>query len=215
MIGPARLLALDTGSPRVSVALTIDGALRAQREIEQSRSAEGLIGLLDECLAEAGLRPADLDALAVLRGPGSFTGLRVGLAVAMGLHQALDLAVAVLPTLQVLAAVASGDAPVLAVVDALRGEWFAQPFAPGMPPMPLAEARIVPAAHLDAFGAAAVVGFGVERLRTSLSAARLIEATGLAAHAARLAPHVAPAWDPALLCRPLYLREPAVTLPAR
>jgi len=211
-----RLLALDTGSPRVSVALLIDGELRAERAVEQASSAEGLIGLLDRCLGEAGLRPADLDAVAVLRGPGSFTGLRVGLATALGLHQALGVPVAVLPSLTVLAAAAPPDADsVLAVVDALRGEWFAQPFRRGSPPTPLAAARIVPAGELAALGGDCVIGFGVERLREVLPATRLCAAPPLAPHAARLAPLLPEAWDPTLLTRPLYLREPAVTPLAR
>ncbi len=216
MRAPGRLLALDTGSPLVSVALAIDGEVRATRAIEQASSAEGLIGLLDSCLAEAGLRPPDLDAVAVLQGPGSFTGLRVGLSTVLGLRQALGLPVAVLPSLAVLAAAAPpGGGTVVPVVDALRGEWFAQQFSRTDPPRQIADARILKAAELAALAPSMVIGFGVERLRDELPGVTLVPATPLAATAARLAPLLPEAWDASLLVRPLYLREPAVTPSAR
>src|SRR5437763_14313129 len=133
-------LALDTGSPRVSVALARDGALVASRWVEQERSSARLLAMIREVLDEAGIGVSGLggiDGIAVLRGPGSFTGLRIGLATVLGLHQATGVRATAIPSLPVLAAAAAGEAPlapiVIAAVDALRGEWSAQAFAAGRP----------------------------------------------------------------------------------
>ncbi|HEY4593660.1 MAG TPA: tRNA (adenosine(37)-N6)-threonylcarbamoyltransferase complex dimerization subunit type 1 TsaB, partial [Thermoanaerobaculia bacterium] len=139
------LLALDTGSPLVSVALARDGAVVAARSVEQERSSTRLLEMVQEVLDEAGIGIGDLGALAVLRGPGSFTGLRIGLATALGLHQALGIPATALPSLQVLALAAalSGTTGgrVIAAVDALRGDWSAQAFVEGRP---LGEMELVP-----------------------------------------------------------------------
>jgi tRNA threonylcarbamoyl adenosine modification protein YeaZ len=144
------VLALDAGSPMVSVAAGRRGAVLAARAVPLERSSTQLLALIDEVLAAAGARAADLAGVVALAGPGSFTGLRVGLATALGLHQALGARALALPTLAAMAAMAapSGAPPactVIAAVDALRGEWSAQAFraggpaaAPSMPAPPLA-----------------------------------------------------------------------------
>ena len=101
---PSPLLALDTGSPLVSVALARDGAVVASRSIEQERSSVRLLEMVQEVLTEAGIGVRDLGGIAVLRGPGSFTGLRIGLATVLGLHQALGVPATAIPSLPVLAA---------------------------------------------------------------------------------------------------------------
>ena len=70
------------------------------------RSSAALLGLVDEALAAAGLGPRQLAGVIALRGPGSFTGLRVGLATALGLHESLGIAAGVYPTHLVLAMLA-------------------------------------------------------------------------------------------------------------
>lgn len=222
------VLALDTGSPTVSVAAGPPGAPVAERSIEIRRSSERLLALVDECLGEAGVGIAELSGVVALRGPGSFTGLRVGLATALGFHQALGLPAAAVPTLEVLAlhgARTVGPGRIAAAVDALRGEWFVQLFdaAPDAPPTPRGEARILGAAELAALGADAVAGFGAGRLAHDpawtgaggTGAVRLLDAASLAPDALRLAALRPPAWDASELIHPLYLRPPAVTLPAR
>jgi tRNA threonylcarbamoyl adenosine modification protein YeaZ len=226
---PGALLALDTGSPTVSVAVGAPGERVAERSIEIRRSSEHLLALVDECLAEAGIRMAELAGVVVLRGPGSFTGLRVGLATVLGFHQALDLPAAAVPTLEVLAfhgarALSPEGGRVAAAVDALRGEWFVQLFdaAPESAPEARGEAAILRPGELAALSPDAVVGFGVGRLTDdpawSAPAAappRLVEASSLASDALRLAALRPPAWNPAGLVHPLYLRPPAVSLPDR
>lgn len=222
----ATFLALDTGSPRVSVALARDGALVASRWVEQERSSARLLAMVREVLDEAGIGVAGLggiDGIAVLRGPGSFTGLRIGLATVLGLHQATGVRATAIPTLPVLAAVAGGEAPVvIAAVDALRGDWSAQAFAAGHRS---SEMELVPGLGLprlahrgDAGGAGDVVvtGFGVSRLAALPdwpAALRLIEPGPLAPTAALLAASPETDWDPAHLTTAIYSRPPAITLP--
>jgi len=223
---PFTVLALDTGSPRVSVALARDGAVVASRSVEQERSSTRLLAMVREVLDEAGMGVRSLgkiDGIAVLRGPGSFTGLRIGLATVLGLHQALGVRAAALPTLPVLAASASGEAPltpiVIAAVDALRGEWSAQAFAAGQP---LGEMELVPGSELPRLArgsgavGAVVIGFGVSRLAALPdwpAAIRLIEPGPLAPTAALLAANPETDWNPAHLTTAIYSRPPAITLP--
>src|SRR2546428_8438510 len=87
--------------------------------------SERLMSAVDRLLADCGLAPSDLEGLAVSVGPGSFTGLRVGLATVKGLAMALDLPVAAVPTLDALAArLPFADAPVCPILDARKGEVY-------------------------------------------------------------------------------------------
>jgi tRNA threonylcarbamoyladenosine biosynthesis protein TsaB len=87
--------------------------------------SERLLAAVDRLLADCGLAPADLDGLAVSVGPGSFTGLRVGLATVKGLAMALDLPIAPVPTLDALAArLPFADAPVCPILDARKNEVY-------------------------------------------------------------------------------------------
>jgi tRNA threonylcarbamoyladenosine biosynthesis protein TsaB len=87
--------------------------------------SERLMLAVDRLLADCGLAPADLDGLAVSVGPGSFTGLRVGIATVKALAMALDLPVAAVPTLDALASrLPFADAPVCPILDARKGEVY-------------------------------------------------------------------------------------------
>jgi len=84
-----------------------------------------LLAAVDRLLADCGLAPSDLEGLAVSVGPGSFTGLRVGLATVKGLAMALDLPIAPVPTLDALAArLPFADAPVCPILDARKNEVY-------------------------------------------------------------------------------------------
>ena len=85
-LGGGYILAIETATATARVAL-IDrgGGRRAAREATAERHSSNLLRLCDEVLREAGVAPAELDAIACGAGPGSFTGLRVGLAVGKGL----------------------------------------------------------------------------------------------------------------------------------
>lgn len=227
------LLALDTGSPVVSVAVGPPGSVVAERSIEIRQSSERLVALVDECLEEAGVAMPELAGIVALRGPGSFTGLRVGLATALGFHQALGLPATAVPTLDVVAlhgarrlreAGQEGPVRIAAVVDALRGQWFTQLFrvVPGDAPVGVDSAgpAILDPAEVAALAPDAVCGFGAGRLTGEPGwdeggAIEIIEPAPLAPDLLRLAALAPVEWRPETLTAPLYLRAPAVSLPKR
>jgi tRNA threonylcarbamoyladenosine biosynthesis protein TsaB len=211
------VLAFDAGSPLASVALARGDRVVAESSIERAASPESLLSQIDSVLADAGAAPASLGALCVLRGPGSFTGLRIALATALGLRQALQLRVAALPTLRVLAETDESSAAVVAVVDALRGEWFVQAFHRSSGGLePAAPAELLPGKAFSAPARVPVIGFGAARLAAAagLDPVQTREPPPLAGVAARLAPRWT-RWDPAHLTEPLYLRPAATTPPRR
>lgn len=133
-------LAFDAGSPVTSAAVARDGVCLAESSGE-SRSGPSLLQHIDSSLRQAAIAPPQLDGIVALSGPGSFTGIRVALASALGFRAGLDVRVVTLSNLAALALEAlsgnSGDAdspppggPVVALVDALRDEWFVQAFEP-------------------------------------------------------------------------------------
>jgi tRNA threonylcarbamoyladenosine biosynthesis protein TsaB len=111
------VLAFDTATPVATSALLRDGQVLGERV---SRAA-AVLADADDLLRGAGLGPADLDALVVGTGPGSFTGIRIGLAAVRGLALALGIPVAGISTLAALAAGSPGARP---VIDAQRREVF-------------------------------------------------------------------------------------------
>jgi len=88
-----KLLALDTSSEGCSAALWLDGRITERFELAPRGHTRLLMPMVRELLAEQGLKPSDLDALAFARGPGSFTGLRIATGVIQGLAWGLDLPV--------------------------------------------------------------------------------------------------------------------------
>ncbi|HQX23408.1 MAG TPA: tRNA (adenosine(37)-N6)-threonylcarbamoyltransferase complex dimerization subunit type 1 TsaB [Pseudomonadota bacterium] len=123
-----RLLALETATEACSVALWVDGAVIERHELAPRRHAELVLPMVDAVLAEGGISRRALDAIAVGRGPGAFTGVRLAIAVAQGLALALDRPVVPVSTLAALALAAAQDAgaaPILAAIDARMGEVYA------------------------------------------------------------------------------------------
>lgn len=121
-------LALETATESCSVCLDIDGDLRVRRETGARIHAGVLLPWIASLLDEAGIGYPALDAIAVDRGPGGFTSLRLGLGVAQGIALAHDLPVHPVSSLAALAepAMASGTAErVLALLDARMGEVYA------------------------------------------------------------------------------------------
>jgi len=120
------ILAVTSATRLAGVALLRDGELLAELEAPIGRPhSELLMPLVDEILRSAGRGLADVDAFAVAVGPGSFTGLRVGIATVKGLAFGSDRRVAAVPTLRALAEAApSSGGPVAAVLDAQRGEVY-------------------------------------------------------------------------------------------
>src|SRR4051812_27054474 len=112
-----RLLVLDTSADRCSVAVAVDGREPVMRSVVVGRAhAERLLPMIAEAMAAAGLPVAGLDRIAVTIGPGSFTGVRIGVAAARGLSLATQVAVVGIGTLAVHAEAARalvGNLPVV------------------------------------------------------------------------------------------------------
>ena len=188
--------------------------------------SERLVPMIEEVMAAAGLDYGALEAIAVTRGPGGFTGVRIGLATARGLGLALGCPVMGVSNFEALAAPKPGPGQVLAVViDAKRAEVYVQAFRaeePGAAPSPAGPGRALRTEALDEAlppGPLMLVGDGAALAAPALGAAgRSLELPGagepcLAAQAARLAagrPRPAPETPPP---GPIYLRGADVTLP--
>lgn len=120
------LLAIETATEACSVALVHGETVIARSELAPRRHAERMLPMADELLAEAGLGKHALDAIAVGRGPGAFTGVRLAISLAQGMAMALDRPVVTISSLAALALEApEDDAAILAVIDARMGEIYA------------------------------------------------------------------------------------------
>lgn len=117
------LLAIETSTEACSVAVWMDGELRERHELAPRRHTQLVLPWAEQLLAEAGLRKSQLDAIAVGRGPGAFTGVRLAIALVQGLALALDRPVLPISTLAVLAMQGQG-ARILAAIDARMGEVY-------------------------------------------------------------------------------------------
>jgi tRNA threonylcarbamoyladenosine biosynthesis protein TsaB len=190
------ILAFDTATDVATSALVDDGEVLGER----TSRAQTLLEDVDALLRQGGARPANVDALAVGVGPGSFTGVRVGLATARGLALALGVPVAGVSTLAALAAGAPGAMP---VIDARRREVFVLQGEP----------RVLAPGDLELEPGTVCVGSGAVRYREVLEAAGAeIPPDADERHLPRARFHAALARDfvPAEAVEPLYLRVPDV-----
>jgi tRNA threonylcarbamoyladenosine biosynthesis protein TsaB len=161
-----RILGLESSSRRGSLALLEDGRLVSSLEHEEPNShAERLLPLLERLLAEAGWPKSSLDRLGVGVGPGSFTGLRAGIALGEGLSVGLDRPLIGVGSLLAMAhgALSERPGPCCALLDAHRSELFAAVYAEGAQGRSELRAPVaVPIEELPAFlrdsGAVTVVG---------------------------------------------------------
>jgi tRNA threonylcarbamoyladenosine biosynthesis protein TsaB len=185
------ILAFDTATDVATSALVGDGEVLGER----TSRAVTLLEDVDALLRQAGTHTRDVEALAVGVGPGSFTGVRIGLSTARGLALALGIPVAGVSTLDALAAGAPGAVP---VIDARRREVF----VPG---------RVVAPADLEVEPGTLHVGSGALRYRDVLEAAGAeIPPDDDERHLPRARFHAELARDfrPAEEVEPLYLRLP-------
>jgi tRNA threonylcarbamoyladenosine biosynthesis protein TsaB len=118
-----KLLAFETATEACSVALWIDGMVIERFEIAPRRHAELSLPWAEQLMAEAGIARSQLDGIAVGRGPGAFTGVRLAIALAQGIAMALDKPVVAVSTLAALAMQSAGDCT-LAAIDARMGEIY-------------------------------------------------------------------------------------------
>ncbi|MEZ4465467.1 MAG: tRNA (adenosine(37)-N6)-threonylcarbamoyltransferase complex dimerization subunit type 1 TsaB [bacterium] len=126
MTAPTHILCADTATLTASVAVFAAGELRAERAARSiGGHGPGLLDQIHGALEDAELGLADIDALVCGLGPGTFTGLRIALATLKGIALARDLPLYGARTTLALAAALPGQ-PVVAVLDARRGEVFAE-----------------------------------------------------------------------------------------
>lgn len=124
------VLAIDTATPTPAVALFANASLFEEPLTPGRRASEELLPAIRRCLARAGRSLPDLSRIAVCAGPGSFTGVRVGLATAWGLARAASVPVEAVSTLEAIAETArsTGAPSVWVALDAGRGEVALQRF---------------------------------------------------------------------------------------
>lgn len=149
-----KLLALETATEACSAALWVDGRVLARFQHAPRLQTELMLPMVDELLAEAGLRLNDLDAIAYSRGPGAFTGVRIAAAVAQGLAFGVDLPIIPVSSLQTLAQGVYrefGASQVLCVFDARMDEVYVGAY------QLLGEDRLMQPLMPERLGAAATV----------------------------------------------------------
>jgi tRNA threonylcarbamoyladenosine biosynthesis protein TsaB len=213
-----RVLAIDTALSACSAAVldTVYSGIVASESWPMTRGhAEALMPLLQRVMDKAELNYPDIDRIAVTTGPGSFTGLRVGVAAARGLALAAEKPLIGLSTLSAYAAphMAADDRfPVVAAVDARHAHVYLQVFAPGG--RTLSEARLAPlrdAVAAAAATSACIVGSAAQAVADGLSGGdappALVEARPAPdiAWVARLGAVLPEAQSPP---KPQYLRAP-------
>src|SRR5579885_3647296 len=200
--GEPRILAIDTAGLACSAAVAIGEHILAIKSTEMVHGhAEALLPLIDEVVRAARQRPAELDAVAVTIGPGSFTGIRVGLAAAQGIALAAGALLFGVTRFAAFADIAApamdGRRALLVALESRRAELFVQLFGPGG--QPLCEPGAVLPPDLSAFLAPRVI------------APPLPPVAGVLRMALRQ-------WrrgDAPAAPRPLYLRPPDVTVAGR
>ncbi|CAM2777264.1 tRNA (adenosine(37)-N6)-threonylcarbamoyltransferase complex dimerization subunit type 1 TsaB [Vibrio rarus] len=154
----AKILALDTSTEFCSAAIMMDGEVLSKGEYAPRGHTSKILPMVDELLVEAGVKLTQLDALAFGRGPGSFTGVRIGIGIAQGLAFGADLPMLGISTLQAMAQGAYRTTQaqhVAAAIDARMsevywgrfsrqssGEWHADDNECVIPPLELAHKTV-------------------------------------------------------------------------
>jgi tRNA threonylcarbamoyladenosine biosynthesis protein TsaB len=218
------VLGFDTSTAATAVCvLRADGeAFEAEPPAERLAQPPGhareLLPAVDQLLREAGLGYGDLDAIAVGIGPGTFTGIRIGIATARGLAHSSGVALRPVPSLAALAAGIEAERA-LPLIDARRGELFAAAYEGGrelLEPMVAPPEEVIARAPSGAMAA----GDGSIRFREALEAAGIQVAPGdsqmhvvRGLHICRLAASVESAPPDSVV--PCYLRAPDAKPPSR
>lgn len=227
------ILACDTTQGACSVALWRDGLLASQLHPMQKGHAEALMPMIETLCDDSGIEMGALDRLAVTHGPGTFTGVRVGLAAMRGLALALKRPLKTYGTLHMMALATnmeSGlhDGPVLVAVDAKRETFYAQAFDAARVPLGAAQALDAAACWrlVDTQNTIGLIGSGAALLADAaahetekrdyrlLTAAPFPDSRITAAYAAQDENWADEDADP-YKAEPLYLRAPDATLPDR
>ena len=192
-----KLLAFETATEACSIAVYVDGEVRERFEVAPRRHAELALPWAEQLLADAGIVRSQLDAIALSRGPGAFTGVRLAIALAQGIALALDRPLVPVSTLAVLASqvpaprVTAGEGgcdvgaapPILGAIDARMGEIYTGTFVHRGDRLDAtsAEAVIAPADYVLAGDAVDWIGVG-----TGFAAGEGVLATRLQPRFARI-----------------------------
>jgi tRNA threonylcarbamoyladenosine biosynthesis protein TsaB len=211
-----KVLAFDCSGASCSAAVLIDDRPAAQRFVPMERGhAETLLPMIETVLREAALTPAGLDLLAVTIGPGSFTGLRIGLAAARGLALARKVPAIGVPSFDAVVAEEAGERPLFIALESKRAELFLQRRDRSDPRLPALVAPEEWAAILPP-GACCLAGDGAARLAAAVGRddVAVLPGHGLPdpVALARLGAARWQAGDRTPLA-PLYLRAPDTTAP--
>ena len=172
-----RLIAIESATDACSAALYIDGEVHQRFKVAPQQHAKLLLPWLSQLLSEAELNPAQLDGLAVGRGPGSFTGVRIGISIVQGIAYARDLPVALVSTLQATAVTAREQQPqqlpMIVALDARMDEIYCGAYSGTADAVdPLWPETVCPPERLTPPpGRWHGVGIGFERYRKSLAVA--------------------------------------------
>ncbi len=143
------ILQIETATPVCSVALSVDGKTIAIKELQaQNIHAASLTLFIEEVMQSANLAYTDLDAIAVSKGPGSYTGLRIGVSTAKGLCFALDKPLIAINTLQVMAngfllTFPDFEGLICPMIDARRMEVFTAVYDESLDGIEATQAKII------------------------------------------------------------------------
>lgn len=192
----ARILSIETSTSVCSVAVHDSGELLSICEIiESGAHAERLMQLVLDAVGKAKLELSDLDAISVSEGPGSYTGLRIGVSTAKGLAFGLNLPLISINTLQALASavVAEEGTLIIPVLDARRMEIYREVFDSNLNSVSRLDSEILEEGAFENFlkkGRVYFVGDGLEKLKpvvSSENATFLTDLTFSATHLGKLA----------------------------
>jgi tRNA threonylcarbamoyladenosine biosynthesis protein TsaB len=172
------ILHIETATRNCSVAIAQDGQLLVCREIAEEgySHAEKLHVFIEETLAQANLTYNDLSAIAVSQGPGSYTGLRIGVSAAKGLCFALGIPLIAVDTLAVLASmVRVSDGLIVPMIDARRMEVYSAVFNAAHQKIREVQAEIItPDSFSDTEGKIHFVGDGQDKCKAVLTGDRFV-----------------------------------------
>lgn len=174
------ILNIETATTNCSVSLSKEGkTIVIKEDYDKNYShAERLHVYIDEVLKEAGISSSDLSAIAVSKGPGSYTGLRIGVSAAKGLCFALDKSLISISTLEALAhQVTCQEGVIVAMLDARRMEVYSAVFDSNHNQIRETEAQIIDEQSFNRYlekGKVYFIGNGVEKTKTTINHANAV-----------------------------------------
>jgi tRNA threonylcarbamoyladenosine biosynthesis protein TsaB len=167
----AKILHIETATKACSVGVSEHGELIAMKEelSAEFTHAENITLFIDEVVKKAGWKLGDIDAIAVTSGPGSYTGLRIGVSTAKGLCYALEkplIAVDALVSLATQATQKHSKKTICAAIDARRMEIFSAIYQCNLTPLKAISADVIDADTYFAFEPFVICGDGAEKLQS-------------------------------------------------